>query len=158
MTVVSQPSICRCYDIMMCYVGFTECVFPPVFWQWGTLYPLMVKSSTQAWPRHIVNHPHWHKRPAGLATWFHIQGLLYVGHVYNQEKNILYLEWSPPWHVKTATLTSPSLCICQARVVINQTCPFYSGNFQRILEVTVQHEPEKSDSKKRGKIPSLKLT
>jgi len=97
MTVVSQPSICRCYDIMMCYVGFTECVFPPVFWQWGTLYPLMVKSSTQAWPRHIVNHPHWHKRPAGLATWFHIQGLLYVGHVYNQEKNI-YFTWSDPHH------------------------------------------------------------
>ena len=30
---------------------------------------------------------------------------------------LLYFEWSAPWHFETATLTSPSLCICQVRVV-----------------------------------------
>ena len=31
--------------------------------------------------------------------------------------SLLYFDWSPPWHFKTAMLTSPLLCICRVRVV-----------------------------------------
>ena len=31
-------------------------------------------------------------------------------------KKLFYFAWSPPWHFRTATLTSSLLCICQVRV------------------------------------------
>ena len=42
----------------------------------------------------------------------------YLGSLGGRCRNkLLYFGWSTLWHFKTTTLTSPSLCICQVRVV-----------------------------------------
>ena len=48
-------------------------------------------------------------------------------------KEILCFEWSPPWHVKQTALTSPSLCICQVRVVIRFYVSLISSSSSSLL-------------------------
>ena len=56
---------------------------------------------------------------------------------HKRENKLLYFEWAPPWHVKTATLTPPSLCICQVGVVMRFYASLISSSsqlFAKMLE------------------------